>query len=408
MATKILNKQRITSLKPKTAVFEVMDGAERGLGVRVSPTAKKVWIYRYRMAPTPNERAANKQGKLRRIGLGDWPLMDREAAVQELIRQRDMRKSGIDPLEARRATREALSAAADIYTVGKLVTDYLERYAKHHKRSWQEDERMLKKDVLSRWAARSAGDVVRRDVVSLVEDIEDRGSKRAASLTLAALRKAYNVAIDRGMLETNPCDRVKAAKAGKRDRALSDNELKQLFDRLNQAPISPEVRLVVRLQLLTASRKGEVCAIEWKEIDFDAALWTIPGAKTKNKATHRVMLPTQALVLFEGHRASLGAGRYRYVFPSTNKLGHLRPDTVNEGVSRAQKQLGLAHFSPHDLRRTVISGLGRLGCPRIIQMRIANHHSNTVTDIYDQHAYDEEAREWLQRWADHLGTLGLE
>ena len=58
MATKILNKQRITSLKPKTAVFEVMDGAERGLGVRVSPTAKKVWIYRYRMAPTPNERAA--------------------------------------------------------------------------------------------------------------------------------------------------------------------------------------------------------------------------------------------------------------------------------------------------------------------------------------------------------------
>ena len=121
MATKILNKQRITSLKPKSAVFEVMDGAERGLGVRVSPTAKKVWIYRYRMAPTPNERAANKQGKLRRIGLGDWPLMDREAAVQELIRQRDMRKSGIDPLEARRATREALSAAADIYTVGKLV-----------------------------------------------------------------------------------------------------------------------------------------------------------------------------------------------------------------------------------------------------------------------------------------------
>ena len=406
MATKILNKQRITALKPKTAVFEVMDGAERGLGVRVLPSAKKVWIYRYRLAPTATERAANKQGKLRRIRLGDWPLMDREAAVQEFIRQRDTRKSGIDPLEARRAANEAQTAAAEVYTVEKLVTEYLDRYAKRHKRSWQEDERMLNKDVVSRWGARGAEDIRRRDVVGLVEDIEDRGSKRAAALTLAALRKAYNVAIDRDMLETNPCDRVKAAKAGERERALSDTELRQLFDRLDQVPMSPEVRLVVRLQLLTASRKGEVCAIEWKEIDLEAAVWTIPGAKTKNKATHRVMLPKQAVALLEGQRANLGAGRYRYTFPSTSKLGHLRPDTVNEGVSRAQKKLGLVHFSPHDLRRTVITGLGRLGCPRIIQMRIANHHSNTVTDIYDQHAYDREAKEWLRRWADHLETLG--
>jgi hypothetical protein len=68
---------------------------ERGLGVRVLLSAKKVWIYRYRLAPTTTERAANKQGKLRRIRLGDWPLMKQGAAVYEFIRHHDNRKSGI-------------------------------------------------------------------------------------------------------------------------------------------------------------------------------------------------------------------------------------------------------------------------------------------------------------------------
>ena len=83
-----------------------------------------------------------------------------------------------------------------------------------------------------------------------------------------------------------------------------------------------------------------------------------------------------------------------------------------------QKAVGFAQYEAreacpvkncvvHDLRRTAITGLAALGCPRVVQNRISNHFSRTVAEIYDRHSYDAEARSWLQRWADHLSALGL-
>jgi integrase len=101
------------------------------------------------------------------------------------------------------------------------------------------------------------------------------------------------------------------------------------------------------------------------------------------------------------------------VFPSTKAGQHVK-----------QKALGLAqytarHMEPdsgakdpievpwtvHDLRRTVATGLARLGCPRVVQDRILNHVDNSVAAIYDRHSYDAEARTWLQKWADYMDAL---
>jgi integrase len=59
----------------------------------------------------------------------------------------------------------------------------------------------------------------------------------------------------------------------------------------------------------------------------------------------------------------------------------------------------------HDLRRTVATGLARLGCPRVVQDRILNHVDSSVSAIYDRYRYDAEARAWLQKWADHMDAL---
>lgn len=58
-----------------------------------------------------------------------------------------------------------------------------------------------------------------------------------------------------------------------------------------------------------------------------------------------------------------------------------------------------AAWTVHDLRRTAATGLAKLGCPRVVQDRILNHVDGSVSAIYDRHRYDEEAREWLQKWA---------
>ena len=62
-------------------------------------------------------------------------------------------------------------------------------------------------------------------------------------------------------------------------------------------------------------------------------------------------------------------------------------------------------WTVHDLRRTVATGLAKLGCSRVVQDRILNHVDNSVSAIYDTHRYDNEARVWLQKWADYLDAL---
>ena len=62
-------------------------------------------------------------------------------------------------------------------------------------------------------------------------------------------------------------------------------------------------------------------------------------------------------------------------------------------------------WTVHDLRRTVATGLAKLGCPRVVQDRILNHVDSSVSAIYDRHHYDAEARTWLQKWADYLEVL---
>src|SRR5215510_5274916 len=161
------------------------------------------------------------------------------------------------------------------------------------------------------------------------------------------------------------------------------------------------------LVLLTGCRSGEIISGCWRDIDLDRGVWTM--RETKNGEPHDVMLPQQAVDLLKYRQGIDGV----FVFPSPRAGRHV-----------AQKALGLAQYTArhsdgnnpacdpievpwtvHDLRRTVATGLAKLGCPRVIQDRILNHVDGSVSAIYDRHRYDNEARIWLQNWADHMDML---
>jgi integrase len=167
------------------------------------------------------------------------------------------------------------------------------------------------------------------------------------------------------------------------------------------------VRESLKLVLLTGCRSGEVIAARWRDIDLERAVWTI--RETKNGEPHDVMLPQQAVELLN-YRKGLDKV---FVFPSRLPGQHV-----------AQKALGLAQYTArhadaesgtkdpievpwtvHDLRRTVATGLAKLGCPRVVQDRVLNHVDNSIAAIYDRHTYDAEARAWLQKWADQMDAL---
>ncbi|HTO49126.1 MAG TPA: site-specific integrase [Burkholderiales bacterium] len=304
-----------------------------------------------------------------------------------------------------RIEREALAAQAQVerargYTVREMLEDYFRLHAAKLA-SGAEQERMLRHQVLAQWGRRSAADVSARDVVDLAEKIAKR-APRVAGMTVSALRQAFRLAIERRRLDgLNPCSGDRTGQQSKaRDRALDERELKALLEWLPGAKLSANVRDALRLQLLTGTRSGEVVGAEWREIDLEAAVWTQPATKTKNGRRHRVMLPPQAVELLAARRGL----HERWVFPSRED----RP-LLQKAVGFAQyvvrESCPVKGWTVHDLRRTALTGLARLGCPRVVQDRIANHADRSIAAIYDRHTYDEEAREWLGKWAVYLDAL---
>jgi integrase len=383
----------VKNLKPKTKKYDVMDAENPGFGVWVYPSGKKAFIYAYRC-----------QGRKGRISLVATTLAEAREEYRDL---RKLVRQGVDPklqkAEARRQADQEL-------TFGSLSDRYLTEYAPH-KRSGDQDARILKHDVLPRWNQIKAKDIRRRDVQEILKAIVDRGAKVTANRTLAIVRKVFNWGIEQDLIETTPCTGIKApSKELPADRVLSAAEIVTFW---NDLDLSVQIHTVLKLELLLAQRIGEVLGMRWDELELDKNLWTLTPDRTKNETVHLVPLPTQAVELIEQMRVLSGSSEYVFASPraarsdaAAEKLQHpIRGDSVGTALTRAIKEAGVAHFSSHDLRRTAATNISALGHTDDLIGRILNHKNRTVTGRYNRYSYLDEKREALEAWASQLDML---
>ncbi len=392
----------LRALTPKRQRYEVWEDNGKGLGLRISPSGRKSFIFMYRYA-----------GKTRRMTLGVFaPPPDGLTLADAHLKHAEARKlliRGIDPgaadVEARRALRDAP-------TVSDLAAEYLERWAKPHKRSWAEDQRILEKDILPAWHNRKAKDITRRDVITLLDRIVDRGAPIVANRTLAVIRKMYNFGVQRDIVPTTPCTRIPMpAQERRRDRVLSADEIRAFWHGLDQANLARGTRLALRLQLATAQRTGEIVRASWEEFDLRHGWWTIPAERSKNGLPHRVPLSRCSLAILAAARSL--SDQSPFVFPSprlvrrdgTMAIRPIAPAALTRAVARNLDHFGGTHFTPHDLRRTAASMIASLGTRRTVLKMILNHVDNDVTAIYDRHSYDQEKRMALDAWGERLEEI---
>ena len=307
---------------------------------------------------------------------------------------------GLNPAEEKRAGRKA-------ETFAELAERYLEEYAKPNKRSWTRDKEILDRDVLPKIGRLRANKVTRADVRELLRGIVARGAPVMANRTFEVVRGVFNWAMREEVagITVNPCTQMRppGGEEASRERALSDAEIMAFWTRLDDTGTTPAIRLALRLILVTAQRKGEVACARWEEIDRDAAVWTIPGDRSKNGLAHRVPLSPLALsVLDEAKRL---AGKSPFVFPSSMTNRAVAAGALNNAVHRSLKTLGVAAFTPHDLRRTAATQMASMGIPRLTVGKVLNHVEPGVTSIYDRYAYDLEKRQALDAWARRLAEI---
>jgi len=367
---------------------EYRDKKVRGLLLRVTPKGEKSWAVLYRRS---------SDGKRRRYTIGSYPEFSLQEARKKAldITARVAREE--DPAGEKQERRKAESFE-------ELAMRWLERHAKVKKRSWREDEKRLAHDLLPCIGGMKAAEVTKRDIIRAIDIVADRGALYQANRVLTLARTIYNWALAEDLLDVNPTLGIRKRIDEKpRERVLSDAEIECLWNGLDRARMTEGIRLIIRLALLTGQRIGEICGIRKSEIDLNNGVWELPGARTKNGRSHRVPLSGPAMALLK--RARELSGGSPFLFPSPKHGQSINPQAPSRALNRAKDVIGVKDVRIHDLRRTVTSGMARLGVAREVISKVLNHVSgdNGITGrVYDRYSYDDEKRQALQEWGDYV------
>lgn len=396
-----LTATQIESLRADGRRRDYTDPAMRGLQLRVEPSGRKTWLYRFK-----------RRGQEVRVTLGYYPTLSLAQARLAAQAQRALLDQDIDPRAARRARRHGpvlpASAVETKHSIEFLAQEFLERYVRTTRRRPEYVERALARDVLPEWTGRDARTITAREVVELLDKIVARGSNVMANRIANMLSQMFRFGIQRAIVANSPVQLLyrPGGREKPRRRVLSDDELRTFLLHVDACCGTRRLAHALRLLLLTGQRVGELSLANWSEFDLDAKTWTIPDAHTKGGRGHIVPLSDWAIEELHALK-SLGRGS-RYLFGVKDATAPIDPKQITRCVGRCQSRfraVGIAQFTAHDLRRTCRTGLSRVGTDQMIAELVLNHRRRGMEYVYDQHEFLDEKRKALEGWALRLEGL---
>ena len=287
MAHRLTDKIVKSLLVPDSGNRITYDEDVKGFGVRVTASGGRAFILNYR-------RKAD--GRERRWTIGSFPDWGTGAARDEAKRLKRLIDGGADPVGEHQGERAA-PTVADLCT--RFEDEYLPRKREWTRKGYQQQ---INTDIKPAIGRLKVAAVSYADVDRLHRDISERAPTHA-NRVIALLSKMMSLAIKWKMRADNPCIGVERNEEQKRKRYLKGDELAGLTKALAEHH-DQQAANIVRLLLLTGARKGEVVAATWDQIDFEAGIWTKPGATTKQKTDHVIPLSAPARQLLAGlHKA---------------------------------------------------------------------------------------------------------
>jgi integrase len=381
-----LTKSAIDALPTPKSDIVYWDAGCPGFGVKVTPKGRKVFIVLY--------RTGGAGSKLRKYTIGPYArvtLHQARVAAQKVFAAK---LEGRDPAAEKRESKRRV--------VADRVEDLLESYIAQRlsqNRSGGEIARLLRREAGRAWTGKSIHEIGKRDVVELISAIEHRGAPIAANKTLKSIKTFFRWCVGRAVLDQSPAEGVPLpAKEVARDRVLDDQELARVI--LAARKIGGPYGSIVELLALTGQRREEVAGLTWQELDLDQRIWTIPNSRTKNGKAHVVHLSEQSMAALQRSNQS-----EPFVF---SLLGTKPFQEFSRAKSLLDELSGVSEWRLHDLRRTCVSGMARLGVSPHVADKILNHQSGTISGVaavYQRHEFLAERRSALDLWGVHFGQL---
>ena len=380
-----LTALNIEKWKPSAERQEVLD--RDGLYFIVQPSGVKSWALRYRR---------KSDGRPVKHTIGSYPMISLKDARSRANELRAEIERGADPHGAKVVARRRAAEVDDSFET--VVRRYVADLRHRRKRSWQWYARLLglapngspetlaiirdgsmdqrgrrrRVSLVDRWGARRIGDVTDTDIIEVLDRISGHAPILANRLH-AVLSGLFTWARKKRLVAANPCTGLdRPAEEQSRDRVLDDKELRQVW--LAAGELGHPYTGIVRLLILTGQRRNEIADLRWSEIDLEERAHHLPKERTKNGRAHDVPLSASALAIVAGLPRLVDADR---VFTVKRQ-----PVT---GFSRMKEKLdassGVSDWTLHDIRRTVASGLQRLGVRLEVTEAVLNHRGGSMAGI---------------------------
>jgi integrase len=404
----------------------VFDDAQRGLAVRVTASGGRTYLCQYTL-----------HGHKWRVPLGSCsavPLAKaREAAAAVMGDVAKGRNPAVDRKEA--AAAERARRTRNRRTLRALIEDWNRLHLAGRRASYAAEAVRALHHAFADHLDDAAEDLDRTAVVRVLDALTRRhkpkdgdGATRPkgaamSGRTAAYGRAAFAWAVKRGAVSVNPFAALPITKSvAKRERALSDPEIAEIWRASGDA--AAPYGTIVRLLILTGQRRGEVAGMAWGEISGDLSIWTLPGERTKNGAVHTVPLNRAARDLLRAAlpedangRPANGSlvlpGAVGAPFAGWSKAKRVLDKAIMDIRSKAAAKAGtratpLVPWSIHDLRRTVATGLQRLGVRLEVTEAVLNHISGSrggIAGVYQRHDWATEKRAAFDAWAGHILSI---
>ena len=400
-----LTTAAIENFQPSGEVaIEKPDGNVIGLRLVIQPSGHKSWAIRYR-----------HEGRNKKLTLGPWPRIGLQQARELAAKALRKIAEGEDPAGERKETRRRQLAKVDTADlVAAVFGEYRERHLATLRRSTRREiQRLFEKRLLPTWGSRRMSEITKRDVLAALDDMVASGAPVSANRMLAALTAFFNWSISRDILSLSPCSGVKRPTPQRaRDRVLSDDELRWLWQACETIgwPFGPMTRLLI----LTGARREEVRGLRDRELKTNDRLWTLPGERAKNSVQHDVHLTDAAIAILES--VPRVPNETDYVFTTNGRTGPSGFSRAKDRLDAEMLRLARAEdpktvIEPwvfHDLRRTMASGMAKVGVRLEVIEKCLNHISGSfggIVGIYQRHNFAAEKRAAFDSWDRHVESV---
>ncbi|HEV2517042.1 MAG TPA: integrase arm-type DNA-binding domain-containing protein [Devosia sp.] len=399
-----LTDTAIKNAKPRARPYKLSD--ERGLHLLIQPQGGRLWRMKYRADGADPNGHPKRIEKL--LSFGSYPDVTLKAARALRDAARKQLAEGIDPGQLKKEAKIA-SALGAANSFAAVAEEYIQRMEQEGRADATLNKvRWLAAILKPAIGARPVAEVKPHELLAVMKKIEQSGKRETAGRLRSFASRVFRYAVATARASDDPAHMLLGALVppnAKHHAAITEPKaLGELLRAIDGYQGQPATLFALRLAPHIFQRPGEVRQMEWSEVDFDKAVWTIPATRMKMRQAHHVPLSSQALAILRDIHSLTGSGKL--VFPSIRSF--VRPMSENT-INAALRRLGYGadEMTAHGFRSTASSLLNESGKwnPDAIERALAHREGNQVRAAYHRSTYWDERVQMAQWWSDHLDKL---